>query len=75
MTKDLFDTVSPKYTIWTTSQKAFELRTNGKKYEFIGNAVEVNKYIYDKLNEKCIVADGTLKQIHLKHNFIKISKQ
>ena len=75
MTKDLFDTVSPKYTIWTTSQKAFELRTNGKKYEFIGNAVEVNKYIYDKLNEKCIVADGTLKQIHLKHNSIKISKQ
>ena len=74
MTKELFDAVNPSYTIWTTSKKAFELRTNGQKYEFIGNAVEVNKYIYDKIKAaRSIIADETIKQILFYDNSIKIS--
>ena len=66
ITKPLFDTVHPNKTIWTTSKKAFDLRTNGKKYEFIGSAVEVNKYIYDKLtNSGCIIADEQIKNLPL----------
>lgn len=66
MTKALFDTVNPEKTIWTTSKKAFDLRTNGKKYEFIGSAVDVNKYIYDTLTESgCIIADEEIKQLPL----------
>ena len=76
MTKDLFDTIDPSYTIWTTSKKAFTLRTNGQKYEFIGNAVEVNKYIYDKIKAaRSIIADETIKQILFYDNSIKISIQ
>ena len=76
MTKELFDTIDPSYTVWTTSKKAFTLRTNGQKYEFIGNAVEVNKYIYDKIKAaRSIIADETIKQILFYDNSIKISIQ
>jgi hypothetical protein len=68
-TVKLYDCVSPSYTLWTTSNAAFDLRTTGKKYQFIGNAVESNKYIFDKLGrEHCIVADGDVKHIIFNQN-------
>ena len=68
-TVKLYDCVSPSYTLWTTSNAAFALRTTGKKYQFIGNAVESNKYIFDKLgHEHCIVADGDVKHIIFNQN-------
>ena len=68
-TVKLYDCVSPSYTLWTTSNAAFALRTTGKKYQFIGNAVESNKYIFDKLGrEHCIVADGDVKHIIFSQN-------
>ena len=63
-TINLYDCVNPDYTIWPTSKKAFKLRVSGEKYQFIGNAIESNKYIFDKLGkEKCIVADDKITYI------------
>ena len=60
----LYDCVSPDYTLWTTSKTAFDKRVSGEKYEFIGNAVESNKYIFDKLGyERCIIADNDIQHI------------
>ena len=60
----LYDYVSPEYTLWTTSKIAFDKRVSGEKYEFIGNAVESNKYIFDKLGyERCLIADGNVQHI------------
>ena len=64
VTKELFDCVSPKITIWPTSEAAFKKRVTGKPYEYIGNATEANKYIFDTLGkEGCFVADNTIKTI------------
>lgn len=69
----LYDAVSPTYTLWTTSQEAFDKRITGEKYEYIGNAVESNKYIFDKLGRKgCIIADGEIKRIIFKENAYEI---
>lgn len=60
----LYDYVSPEYTLWTTSKIAFDKRISGKKYEFIGNAVESNKYIFEKLGyNHCLIADGDIQHI------------
>ena len=56
--------VDPTYSMWTTSQKAFVKRVSGVKYEWIGDALEANKYLYDKLGaDHCFVADGQVEQI------------
>ena len=61
---DLFRVVDPTYSMWTTSQKAFVKRVSGVKYEWIGDALESNKYLYDKLGaDHCFVADGQVEQI------------
>ena len=63
----LYDCVSPEYTMWTTSQIAFEKRTSGEKYKFIGNAVESNKYIFDKLGSAhCLIADKKVTTVTFK---------
>ena len=68
-TCELYDHVSPDYTLWTTSKIAFDKRISGEKYEFIGNAVKSNKYIFDKLGrDRCIVADDDVKHIIFKDN-------
>jgi hypothetical protein len=68
-TCELYDHVSPAYTLWTTSKIAFDKRISGEKYEFIGNAVKSNKYIFDKLGcDRCIVADGDFKHIIFKND-------
>lgn len=68
-TIELYDAVLPTYTLWTTSQNAFDKRVTGEKYEFIGNAVKSNEYIFKKLGrEGCIVADKTIKRIIFKEN-------
>lgn len=61
---DLFQAVDPTYSLWTTSQAAFTKRVSGVKYEWIGDALESNRYLYNKLGaEKCFVADGKVEQI------------
>jgi hypothetical protein len=66
-TIELYDAVLPAYTLWTTSQNAFDKRVTGEKHEFIGNAVKSNEYIFKKLGrEGCIVADGEIKRIIFK---------
>ena len=61
---DLFQAVDPTYSMWTTSQRAFEKRVSGVKYEWIGDALEANKYLYDELGaDHCFVADGQVEQI------------
>ena len=63
----LYNAVLPTYTLWTTSQNAFDKRITGEKYEFIGNAVKSNEYIFKKLGrEGCIIADGEIKRIIFK---------
>ena len=64
VTEELFDCVSPEVTIWPTSKEAFKKRITGTPYQYIGNAVSANKYIFDKLgNDGCIVADKEIKTI------------
>ena len=66
-TIELYDAVAPSYTLWTTSQAAFNMRITGKKYEYIGNAVRSNEYIFKKLGRKgCIIADSEIKRIIFK---------
>ncbi len=66
-TKGLFDAVSPSYTLWTTSQAALALRTNGIKYQWISSgAVSVNKHIADTVGlENCWPADGAVEILTL----------
>lgn len=68
-TVDLYDLVDPTYTMWPTSQEAFDLRTTGEKYQWIGNAVVSNKHVYDKVGRaNCFVADGPVEIIHFPLN-------
>ena len=63
-TIELYRYTDPSYSIWPTSQAAFEKRVTGVKYQWIGNALESNKYIYDKVGEaNCFVADGDIEMI------------
>ena len=65
-TKEFFDQVSPEYSLWTTSQVAFDKRVTGVKYEYIytDGTVDANKYLYDKLGkERCFAADGDIENI------------
>ncbi|MBQ9086992.1 MAG: MBL fold metallo-hydrolase [Clostridia bacterium] len=63
-TEELYRLVNPTYSMWTTSQKAFEKRVSGVKYTWVGDALESNKYLYDKLGaDHCFVADGKVEQI------------
>ena len=62
-TKEFFDQVSPEYSLWTTSQVAFDKRVTGVKYEYIytDGTVEANKYLFDKLGkDRCFAADGDI---------------
>ena len=61
-TVELYELISPAWSLWTTNQISFDLRVVGEKYKFIGNAVESNKYLFDTLGRAhCIVADGPCK--------------
>ncbi len=63
-TVELYQLVDPQWSLWTTCQVAFDMRVIGQKYQYIGNAVESNKYLFDTLGrEHCIVADGPAKLI------------
>ena len=65
-TVELYQKVAPTYSLWTTSDIAFRFRTCGVKYQWIGNAVESNKYLYDTLGrENCFIADGPVEIIRL----------
>lgn len=62
----LYQTVAPAYSMWCTSELAFRFRTCGIRYQWIGNAVSSNKYLYDTVGaENCFVADGPVKMIHM----------
>ncbi len=62
----LYQLIAPKYSLWCTSEIAFRFRTCGIKYQWIGNAVSSNKYMYDTVGEEnCFVADGPVKMIHM----------
>ncbi|MBQ9801757.1 MAG: MBL fold metallo-hydrolase [Clostridia bacterium] len=61
-TVELYSHIAPAFSLWPTNQVSFDLRVIGQKYQFIGNAVESDKYLYDTLGrEHCIVADGPAK--------------
>ncbi len=63
-TVELYKWVAPEFAFWPTSQVAFDLRTTGEKYKWIGNALESNKYLYDTIGrEHCYVADGEPRSI------------
>ena len=65
-TIELYQKVAPTYSLWTTSDIAFRFRTCGVKYQWIGNAVESNKYLYNTLGrENCFIADGPVEIIRL----------
>ncbi len=65
-TVELYNKVKPSYAMFTTSNLAFTIRTCGVKYEWIGNAVESNKYIFDTLGrENIFTADGPVEIIRL----------
>ena len=65
-TSQLYTLVAPKYALWTTSEIAFTFRTCGVKYQWIGNAVNSNKFLFDTVGkENCFVADGQCKIIRL----------
>lgn len=62
----LYQLIAPKYSLWCTSEIAFRFRTCGIKYQWIGNAVSSNKYIFDTVGaENCFVADGPVKMIRM----------
>jgi beta-lactamase superfamily II metal-dependent hydrolase len=62
----LYQAIAPTYSLWCTSEIAFRFRTCGIKYQWIGNAVSSNKYIYDTVGaENCFVADGPVKMIRM----------
>ncbi len=65
-TVELYKLIAPTYSMWCTSDLAFCFRTVGVKYQWIGNAIESNKYIFDTLGEEnCFRADGDCKIIRL----------
>lgn len=62
----LYQLIAPTYSLWCTSEIAFRFRTCGIKYQWIGNAVSSNKYIFDTVGaENCFVADGPVKMIRM----------
>ncbi len=62
----LYQRIAPTYSLWCTSDIAFRFRTCGIKYQWIGNAVSSNKYMYDTVGEEnCFVADGPVKLIRM----------
>ena len=68
-TVELYELISPAWSLWTTNQISFDLRVVGEKYKFIGNATESNKYLFDTLGRsRCIVADGACKLLHFPLN-------
>ncbi len=65
-TTEFYQKVAPTYTMWCTSNKAFAFRTCGIKYQWLGDALESNKYIYDTVGEEnCFVADGMTKIVRM----------
>ncbi len=69
-TVELYNLVDPTYTVWPTSQAAFDLRTTGTKYQWISAAAVIsNKHVYDKVGRSnCFVADGPVEIIHFPLN-------
>ena len=64
-TVELYELAAPAWSMWCTSQPAFEMRTTGEKYQWIGNAIKSNKYMVDTIGfDHCFVADGPYKLIH-----------
>jgi beta-lactamase superfamily II metal-dependent hydrolase len=65
-TVELYNCVKPKYTMWTTSQQAFDRRVTGTKYDYVSDqAVASNKHAYDMVGKaNCFVADGPVEIIH-----------
>ena len=65
-TVELYDYANPTYTLWPTSQAAFDLRTTGDKYQYVSQqAVTSNRHIFVKVGkDKCLVADGIVEILH-----------
>ena len=62
----LYEKIAPDYALWCTSEIAFLFRTCGIKYQWIGNAVSSNKYVFDTVGgANCFVADGPVKMIRM----------
>ena len=63
---NLYQLIGAKYSLWCTSEIAFRFRTCGIRYQWIGNAVSSNKYMFDSMGaENCFVADGPVKLIRM----------
>ena len=58
-TTEFYQKVAPKFSLWPTNDPTFSLRVTGVKYQFIGNALNSNKYLFDTLGkERCLTAEN-----------------
>lgn len=57
-TTELYQKIAPAFALWPTNKITFDLRVTGIKYQFIGNAVNSNKYLFDTLGaHRCLISD------------------